>query len=39
MIKKSIYQEGIATINFYAYNNKVSKLMKQKLIKMQGENT
>lgn len=36
MIKMSIHQEDI-TPNFYAYNNRDSNHMKQKLIELQGE--
>lgn len=36
MIKQSIHQEDII-LNSYAYNNRVSKLMRQKLTELQGE--
>lgn len=37
MIKALIYQENITILNTYALKNKVSKYMKQKLLKLIGE--
>lgn len=36
---KSINQDNITILNFYAHNNIASKLIKQKLIELQGEIT
>lgn len=37
MKKVSIHQEGITVTNMYPPDNRASKYMKQKLIKMKGE--
>ena len=37
MVKESIYQEDIAALNGYLPNNKLSKHVKQKLIKLKGK--
>ena len=37
MLKESTHQEDITILNMYAPNNKASKYMKQKLIKLKGE--
>ena len=37
MIKKSIYQEDIIILNFFAFENRFSKHRKQKLIELQKE--
>ena len=37
MIKRSIYQEDIIILNFFAFENRFSKYRKQKLIELQKE--
>lgn len=37
MIKRSIYQEDIIILNFFAFENRFSKHRKQKLIELQKE--
>ena len=37
MVKESTYQEDIAALNGYLPGNRLSKYMKQKLIKLKGK--
>ena len=37
MVKESIYQEDVAALNGYLPGNRLSKYMKQKLIKLKGK--
>lgn len=37
MVKESTYQEDIAVLNGYLPGNRLSKYMKQKLIKLKGK--